>query len=144
MIRVKLTGCPSNRITPPVDQPEKSLIMANPIAGVEYDLLPLASNVRILGMWANCAWSVQPSNLQILGYIDGETWKWNRSNPVSMTAYFACISMANSKMAQTLSTTQYDMYRAFLLEGRSVRLTCKLIGGTSSMLMGYLMRQGWP
>lgn len=115
-------------------QPDAFLDQANPVSGTKYTVLNTTGNVRIISVTIIVVWTVQPTPLEIHVTIDGVTWTSDQVNPVSWTAYH----MENTDPASAgfdLNATGASQFRAFLLEGRSVKIEAETTGGTVSQLM---------
>lgn len=127
--------------TPPhvwVYQPQATLIQASPSSGTEYTVVDTTINCRVITAMAYVAWTVQPTTLELHIDIDGERMTFPVSNPISGTVYYAVIESKDLDSALILSTTDYFAYKNFLIEGRSVKVTAEVTGGTSTSLGSYV------
>jgi hypothetical protein len=115
-------------------QADATLSQANPVSAQKYTVLATALNVRILSIEAAVTWTVQPTPLEIVVTIDGQTIVYSKDNPASATAYFAVTAGANTALFQALSVTDGAITRSFLMEGRSVKIEARTTGGTVSLL----------
>ena len=115
-------------------QADAVLNQANPVSGTEYPVLATTNNVRIISIMAQVTWTVQPTPLEAHVYIDGQHLIYDFTDPVSATPYMAFTTSAKTADSGDLGTTDYAQYRAFFLEGRSIRITIETTGGTSSNL----------
>ena len=115
-------------------QPDATLDQADPASGTKYTLLDTTRNVRIISISAKCTWTVQPSPLEVHLTIDGIAHKFSAVDPVSTDLYFAFVREGFHETNQLLETTAYGPYRAFLIEGRSVKVEVEITGGTVSNL----------
>ena len=116
-----------------VHQPDATLSQASPVSAQVYTILDTTANCRIINMVASCTWSGQPSPLVIRVIIDGVTINFTINNPSSSLTYVAVLAFG----LPVLSVTGYDEYgKAFLLEGRSVKVQVLITGGTVSNLAG--------
>ena len=106
-----------------------------PVSGTKYEVLATTKNARIEGISVQCTWTVQPTPLEIHVTIDGQAFTFTVANPVTATDYFARLSTEAAITAQVLDTTDYARERAFLLEGRSVKVEAEITGGTVSNLL---------
>jgi hypothetical protein len=116
-------------------QADSTIAQANPVSTTLYPVLAATTNVRIYGIEVDVTWTVQPTPLDIVMVIDGVTITFTVANPVSTTKYYATVSMATAATAQLLETTdRFSTGRAFLIEGRSVAISARTTGGTTSAL----------
>jgi hypothetical protein len=109
-------------------QPDAYLSQINPISTQLYDVLPTTTNVRILNMASMITWAVtQPTPLEIVVTIDGNTIIYSVANPVSLTAYFPAPRPFDNEAAQS-NVLNYDEQRFTMpmLEGRSVRVQIRV------------------
>ena len=103
----------------------------NPVSAQLYEVLATTKNVRIISLSAKITWAVtQPTNLQIVVTIDGQTLVFYSSSPGSASDYIAWIVSANSEAAQgdmhAAVGVHTDNPRSSLLEGRSVRVQVRI------------------
>ena len=115
-------------------QTDASLSQATPTSGTKYTVLDTVKNVRIIGIVASVTWTGQPTPLEIHVTIDGQAYTFTVTDPVSATKYYARLLSGNAITAQPLVTTDVEVTRAFLLEGRSVKVEAETTGGTVSNL----------
>jgi len=115
-------------------QTDASLSQANPISGTKYEVLATTRNVRIIGITASVTWTVQPTPLEIHITIDGQAYTFTVTDPVSATKYYARFLSSQTITTQPLVTTDVEVTRSFLLEGRSVKVEAETTGGTVSNL----------
>lgn len=128
----------------PEQQPDAAINQPNPTNGTEYIILDTTKNVRINSISAQCTWAVQPSPLQIHVYIDDKEIIYGKSNPVTETNYYADASWsANPEATQNLASTSSADNQAFLIEGRSVKITAEITGGTVSALVARVKWAKW-
>ena len=114
-------------------QPDAVLDQENPVSEQKYTVLDTTKNVRIIGTTAKCTWTVQPTPLKLYITIDGRTETFNQVDPVSLTAYKAMLNpRSESNAFTTVSTDQ--VAKAFLIEGRSVKVEVSVTNGTVSNL----------
>jgi len=98
-----------------------------PATGVAEDVLTTTQNVRIICISCTPVFSGGASHLiEIHLTIDGQSYTFQNAAPVSTTTYNCSLDGAVAETAQTLGTTKYEIYRSFLLEGRSVAITFEL------------------
>lgn len=123
----------------PKCQADATLDQDNPVSGTKYTILDTTKNVRIVGIAVKCTWTVQPTPLEIHVTIDGQTWKWSQADPVSNTWYNPYISASVAELSQIFDVGDVRQpYRAFLLEGRNVKVEAEITGGTVSNLSGRI------
>lgn len=112
----------------PRQMADVAISQANPVSATLYEVLPTTKNVRLISISAMITWGVtQPTPLEVLVTIDGQTINYNVANPVSATNYFAIPNPELAETTQALgtsSTTQQG--RSFLHEGRSVRVQVRI------------------
>ena len=113
-------------------QADATLSQNNPVSGTKYTVLDTTKNVRITGVSAKCTWTTQPTPLEIHLTIDGQAINFSLNNPVSATPYEPYFSKDTSDGYLTGSDFIYS--RAFLVEGRSVKVEAEITGGTVSNL----------
>lgn len=112
-------------------QADAVLAQANPTSTTLYTVLATTRDVRIISITVSVAWTVQPSPLEIVLTIDGQTLTFAFTNPVSATVYACIVSEQLAAANQVLiGAGTYERYRAFLLEGRSVLVQARTTGGT--------------
>lgn len=115
-------------ILPPRTMPDAVLSQANPVSATLYTVLATTRNVRIISVAENITWAVtQPTPLDAIVTIDGQTITYYATNPVSAAGHWArSVGMAANN-AQILDATEdYSKHRAFLLEGRSVKVEARI------------------
>lgn len=105
-------------------QADAVISQANPVSTTLYTVLNTTRNVRLIGIAINIDWAVtQPTPLEVLITVDGQTVSGFINNPVSGTWYFFVINPNDA--AQVLTATN-PAARAFLLEGHSVRVQIRV------------------
>lgn len=109
------------------------IAQANPVSGTRYAVLR-TSNARIISLFAQVTWTVQPDPLEIHMTIDGQTLRWYKGNPVTATGYEPENGAAADPGWMNLNITGYFAYRAFILEGRQIFIEAETTGGTVSLL----------
>ena len=118
-------------------QDDAVLDQDNPDSGVKYTVLDTTRNVKIESIIAVCTWSVQPSPLEIHLTVDGQAIRYSLTDPESTKFYLAVrtaeCAPANQLLFAIPATRSAD-YRAFLKEGRSVKVEAEITGGTVSNL----------
>ena len=127
----------------PKHQADAVISQANPVSGTKYTVLDTTKNVRIIGVYVNCTWTVQPTPLEVHITLDGVAWKFSFTNPVSATGYFIIdLDIGNNENGQTLRTNGTSR-SAFILEGRSVKVEVEITGGTVSNLFARMKYAKW-
>lgn len=110
-----------------VQQADAAISQANPVSTTLYEVLATTKNVRVLSLFAKVTWAVnQPTPLEAVVTIDGQTISYGIDNPVSATNYFACAYGAGAEANQSLNVNDHSADRAFILEGRSVRIQARI------------------
>ena len=108
-------------------QADAAISQANPVSTTLYEVLATTKNVRIISIAAYVTWAVtQPTPLEVVVSIDGITKIYLIINPVSATTYHARPTAISDDNNQTLDSSYFDHQRAFLLEGRSVRVQVRV------------------
>jgi hypothetical protein len=112
----------------PAHQADATLSQANPVSTTLYEVLPTTRNVRLYSIATMITWAVtQPTPLEVVVTIDGVSYVFAQTNPVSATNYYALISPENSEATQFMITSdETAVRRAFMLEGRSVRVQVRV------------------
>lgn len=118
-------------------QADAVLNQANPVSTTLYTVLDTTANVRIIDMMVYVIWTVQPSPLEIVLTIDGQTLTYAQTNPASGSEYEGTKYSQSDPTALTLTAAGgQGIYRSFLAEGRSVKIQARTTGGTVSTLYG--------
>lgn len=119
----------------PEHQTDATLSQANPISGTKYEVLATTKYVRIIAIAASVTWTLQPSPLQIWITVDGVSiGSIQMNNPVSTTKYYANIGAEDSEATLEIYASARAIYKAFILEGRSVKIEAETTGGTVQSL----------
>jgi len=128
---------------PPVPerQADATLNQANPGDGTQYEVLPTTRNARIIGITVICTWTVQPTPLEIHVTIDGQTLTFAKTDPVSGTYYTIELNPERAENAGYLTGWAAGYY--ILMEGRSIRITAEITGGTVSNLSARVKYARW-
>jgi len=129
----------------PQHQVDATLNQANPGDGTQYEVLATTRNVRIYAIEIRCTWTVQPTPLELHVIIDGVTMTFAFTDPVSNTAYaprFFDYRAAPADQALVGAAAE-TWSKAFLVEGRSVRITAEITGGTVSNLSARVKYGRW-
>ena len=121
----------------PIHQADAVLSQANPISTTLYPVLAATKNVRIICLSASVEWATnQPTPLELVVTIDGQTVIYLAVNPVSAGNYTARVRAANAANNQVLDgTVDFESYRAFLQEGRSVKIDARYTGAAGTTLL---------
>lgn len=116
-------------------QDDAYLSQDDPVSLTYYEVLPTTENVRIISAGAQITWAVtQPTQLRIIVTIDGQTLIFYVADPVSghvYNAYIANFPAPNAGYLVDQSVIDTSLYRAFLLEGRSVKVEAAVIWGVT-------------
>jgi len=117
---------------PPVHQPDAVISQDDPVSAQYYTVLDTTPNVRIISMAATITWdTTQPTPLEVRITIDGNVITHAIANPVSGTRYRAMVEEGTSETLQTLTVTAYTPNRAFLYEGRSIKVEARITWATT-------------
>lgn len=114
-------------------QADATLSQANPVSGTKYEVLATTKNVRIISITGYVEWTVQPTPLEAHITIDGQALRATKIDPVTATTYYTEIS-AGGTLTFVFTTTDHAHSRAFLFEGRNVKIEVEVTGGTVSLL----------
>jgi len=124
----------------PEHQADATLSQANPTSGTKYTVLDTTKNVRLLSIEVACTWTVQPTPLEAHISIDGQSYTAPFTDPVSAVYYEYALG---GGAADVLTATAIQYNRAFLLEGRSVKVEVEITGGTVSNLTARVKYAKW-
>jgi len=118
---------------PPVHQADAAISQVNPVSNQLYTVLATTTNVRIISIAAQVTWAaVQPTPLVVLVTIDGQVITHYVNNPVSANPYEAIVRPHLPENDQPmLSGFAETARRAFLYEGRSVKVECYITWGVA-------------
>ena len=107
-------------------QADATISQANPVSTTLYTVLPTTANVRIYSIAAQITWAVTQPTIEVVMVIDGQTLTFTAATPATATNHVAFIQTekANASLVLT-STDAYSLYRAFLVEGRSVSVSIR-------------------
>jgi len=97
-------------------------------------------NVRIIGIFVRCTWTVQPTPLEVHLTIDGVVHTASYTDPVSNTGYFVYVDPSLTSGYAMSSGTGKE---AFLVEGRAVKIEAEITGGTVSNLAMRVLWARW-
>lgn len=123
-------------------QADATLSQAAPVSGTKYTILDTTHNVRLLGAYCQCTWTVQPTPLEMHLTIDGIVNSPAKVDPVSDTPYFLRFPAPFHDDAE-LVTQDDSLSRAFVLEARSLKIELEITGGTVSSLDGRIAYAMW-
>ena len=121
-------------------QPDAYIDQANPVSGQKYEWssdgtqtnkLGTIKNVRIIGIVAQCTWTVEPGEIRIYVTIDGQDMFSFQGAPVSEKDYYWGLSMTQTG---NYLCRDASSGRAFLFEGRSMKVEVSVTNGTVSNL----------
>ena len=117
---------------------------SSPVSGTKYEVLAETEFVRVISIAAQVKWTVQPTPLEIYVTVDGQTLTATRNNPVDSSWYYI-FHAANTGGGTLMTNTSlgYAAYKAFLLEGRSVKIEVEITGGTVSLLKCVVKWAKW-
>lgn len=119
----------------PAMQADAVVSQANPVSGTKYTVLDTTKNVRIIGISAEITWATtQPTPLEVHVTIDGQAYTFTKVDPVSGSIYIAFLKSSLAESAQQMlitSDTYRDVARAFLFEGRSVKVEVEITWATT-------------
>ena len=116
---------------------DATLSQATPTTATLYTALDTTRNVRIHSVTASVTWTVQPTPLDVVITIDGNTVTHSFTDPVTATVYAIAESVAAddaAATAQVLATTLSATVLLAIYEGQSVKVEARTTGGTVSLL----------
>ena len=141
---MSMSGGSGARIQMMQHQDDSVTIVAAPVSGTKYEWRAGASgagaalgtqkNVRIIGIAIKVTWATtQPDPLEAHLTIDGQPVTYTQANPVSAPSeYYAINELGAAETAQLFNTASVEAVRkAFLREGRSVKLECEVTWATT-------------
>lgn len=123
-------------------QADAYVTQASAVSGTKYawstdgsvaNAIGTQTNVRIISIAALDDWSVDTTSIEVHVTIDGVAFIFI-VDPNDDTWYFADLGAQLAPAANVLTTTDNSITRAFLLEGRSVKVEVESTGGTSDTL----------
>jgi len=126
----------------PEHQADAIFSQVNPISGTKYLMLDITKNCRVIGIDISCVWTVQPSPLEIYITIDSVNYTASKVDPVS-AAYYVVYAVPTSTGLSLIVGADAIKERAFLLEGRSIKIEAAITGGTVSSLFGRVKYAKW-
>ncbi len=143
-------GSGIRNLTPPKLQADAVLSQANPVSTTLYTVLVTSPNVMIRSIETHVTWAVtQPTPLEVVVTIDGQTIIFLVANPVSGSYYYAFPEPATAENAQYLSLfnayNSQPLGKAVLLEGRSVRVQMRVTWAVTqpTPLVGRVKHARW-
>ena len=114
---------------------DATLSQDNPVSATLYTVFAAARNVRIISVNVSVTWTVQPTPLEIVLTIDGQTIIHAQTNPTSAGNYMIRRKGNAAESAQVFQTDDTeDSRKAFVYEGRTVKVEARTTGGTTSNL----------
>jgi hypothetical protein len=118
------------------DQADVAISQNNPVSDELYEVLPTTLNVRIISIGAVITWATtQPTPLDIVVTVDGQSLIFRKTNPVTNVGYEASFILCQADIQQSIASinllSSSTPYRAFLLEGRSVRVQVRVTWATT-------------
>jgi len=125
----------------PVLQADGVVTETPPTSGLPYTLLDTAQKVRIIGIGAQCTWTVQPTPLEVHINIDGRAETATMANPVTATPYCVRKWAEHNAGMFTLDTVSHIHSRAFMIEGTNIEVLIEITGGTVSNLTARIKYQ---
>ena len=126
---MKKTSAPLNPVFE--HQPDAVLNQDNPESGTKYEVLATTKRCRIISIAVVCTWTGQPTPLEIHVTIDGQSITHVQDDPVSAQYYVAELKEHGDQTFQAMGVTSH-LNRAFLYEGRTVKVEAEITGGTVS------------
>lgn len=117
-----------------VEQVDATINQANPVSTTLYTVLDTTKNVEISSITGTITWATtQPTPLEVVATIDGQTIIYGVDNPVSGTVYYAIPVASNDEAHQALivSGDPYPRYKAFLFQRRSVKIEARITWATT-------------
>lgn len=126
-----MVGGSGSRVQMLQQQADAVLSQVDPVSATLYTVLDTQKNVRIESINAIITWATtQPTPLHVLATVDGITFIFRVSNPVSATNYYASRQSNAAQDNQVLETDE-RVARPFLLEGRSVKVEIRITWATT-------------
>lgn len=107
-------------------QPDAVISQANPVSTTLYTVLDTNKNVKLISIDANITWAVtQPTPLEVVITIDGNTIIHLVANPVSANNYEAQIAKHANEANQSLVALNNDRFMN-LYKGKSVKVQIRI------------------
>lgn len=103
-----------------------SVTTTPPVSGTKYTILDVR-DVRVIGIAVAVGWTVQPTPLEVHADIDGRTWLFAITNPVSGTYYHCIFNAALAQLGQWLSTAAPS---PFFVDCSAIHAEGETTGGT--------------
>jgi len=118
-----------------VHQADATKSQDNPASGQKYTLLDTTTFCRIIDFMVRVAWTVQPTPAEIHVTIDGQSLTFTKGDPVNGTLYFFKY-WGGEVAGGFLGADNEVLGKAFILEGKSVKIEIETTGGTTSNITG--------
>lgn len=117
-------------------QADAVISQANPVSTTLYTVLGTTPNVRILSIAATITWATtQPTPLEIVVTIDGNSLVYGIANPVSGFPYAPIHSVLDASTPEANQRLGYPFggtdFAPFPLEGRSVKVEVRVTWGVT-------------
>lgn len=115
-------------------QADAVVSQANPVTATKYTVLDTTKNVRIISIAAKITWAVtQPTPIVVTVTIDGVSYIFGKTDPVTATSYYPAIGDDQSEATAGMSVTGncWAYGRPFMLEGRSVKVEIEVTWATT-------------
>ena len=125
----------------PKHQPDAVIDQDNPVSGTKYPVCDV-KNARILSLYTKIIWSVQPSSLELHTTVDGVLHTYTIANPLSDKGYYGSRPYESDPI-MSLVYIEFVGARAYLFEGRSVKIELEVTGGTVSNLSARMKWAQW-
>lgn len=111
-------------------QPDATISQANPVSATLYPVLATTANAQIISIEADITWAVtQPTPLEVIMTIDGQTIIYLITNPVSAQEYIAAKEEYSPPANQLLLARNAGvrLYTPpYLCEGRSIKIEARI------------------
>lgn len=112
-------------------QADAVLNQANPVSAQLYTVLDTTRDVRIISISAEITWAVtQPTPLEVILTIDGQTITFGQPNPITGGEYIAYALPSRAPNVQLFaimaSQTDWLAQKPFMFEGRSVKVEVRI------------------
>lgn len=114
---------------------------ASPISDTYETVLDTTTNVRILSIYLLSNWAVtQPTPITVKVTIDGITLTGVQANPISGTYYYVSLNPNSTSVLDLTTDLLPGHYRAFLLEGRSIKVEAKIAWGVTQPSLACMVK----
>ena len=119
-------------VYPPKHMADATLSQANPVSTTLYTVLDTTKNVRIILIEAHITWATtQPTLMDVVVTVDGQSVVFRIANPINATPYEANWIAETALAALVVTTNNHYRNRTFLLEGRSVKIEVRITWATT-------------